>query len=52
MSEAEELEEKIQALTRKQRASCLHFVVGYMSTKPEWPALKEAVESYLKKWCL
>lgn len=49
MSEAGELEEKIQALTVQQQAACLRFVLGYMSGKPEWPALKEAVELYLEE---
>ena len=50
MSEAEELEKKIQNLSIKQQAGCLHFVLGVMSVKPEWPALEEAVELYLEEY--
>lgn len=47
--EAEDLSHALQTLPVEEQAGCLRFVLGWMGARPEWPALKEAVEFYLKE---
>lgn len=44
--EAEALDLMLQTLPVKQQVGCLHFVVTWMSTKPEWPALRKGLDVY------
>lgn len=48
--EAEGLSHVIQTLSVERQTGLLCFLVGVMSTKPEWPVLKEAVELYLGEY--
>lgn len=48
--EAEGLSHVIQTLSVEQQTGLLCFLLGVMSTKPEWPVLKEAVELYLEEY--
>ncbi len=48
--EAERLSHVIQTLSVERQTGLLCFLLGVMSTKPEWPVLKEAVELYLGEY--
>lgn len=48
--EADGLEKRIQTLSFEQQTGLLCYLLGVISTKPEWPVLKEAVELYLKEY--
>ena len=48
--EAEDLSHMVQTLSVEQQVGLLCFLFGFMSTKPEWLAVKEAVELYLKEY--
>ena len=47
--EAEGLSHVVQTLTEEQQVGCLHFMLGYMAVRPEWPVLKEGVEFYIRE---
>lgn len=40
----------LPVLSPEQRSGLLCYLLGVMSTEPEWPVLKEAVELYLKEY--
>lgn len=48
--EAEHLSHVIQTLSFERQTGLLCYLLGVISTKPEWPVLKEAVELYLKEY--
>lgn len=48
--EAERLSHLVQTLSAERQVGLLCYLLGVISTKPEWLVLKEAVELYLKEY--